>query len=116
MLIEEKILKNDNDCILSKFKLIDQEDIINFIHRNNGLLELIEKSYPLLKKYYPKYSYCLFYSPDPEIVNLEHLILFVNGDKDAYDEDFLKLRDLEIEIDELEISNNHVKSLLIVDV
>lgn len=64
MLIEEKILKNDDDCILNKFNLINPKEIINFIHRNNGLLELIEKVYPLLKSYFPNNSYSLLYSPD----------------------------------------------------
>ena len=45
MLIEE----NKRDCILDNFKLINQKEIIDFIRSNTGLLELIEKVYPLSK-------------------------------------------------------------------
>lgn len=116
MLIEEKILKNDNDCILSKFKLINPKEITNFIHRNNGLLELIEKVYPLLKYYFPNNSYSLLYSPDPEIVSIEDLMLFINSDERDYEYNRNKLYELEREIDSLKISNCKVKRLLLVDV
>ena len=50
MLIEE----NKRDCILDNFKLINQKEIIDFIRSNTGLLELIEKVYPLLESYFPR--------------------------------------------------------------
>ena len=110
------IQENKEGCILDNFKLINRDDIIDFIAKHIGLLELIEKSYPLLEKYFPKYSYFLLYSIDPEIINLEHLILFIDGNEEAYDEDCLKLRNLEKEIEDLKISNCGVKPLLLVDV
>lgn len=116
MLINENIYKNDKGCVLENFKLINRDEIVDFIRSNNGLLELIEKAYPLLMKYFPTYSYCLLYSVDPEILNLEHLMLFINGIDEVYDEDCLKLRDLEREIEELKVSNCNVKPLLLVDI
>ena len=116
MSIHEDILKDNKGCVLDNFKLINSDEIIDFIRSHNGLLELIEKAYPLLKSYFPKYSYCLLYSIDPEIVNLEHLMLFINGDEEVYDDDCLKLRDLERDIEELKVSNCNVKPLLLVDV
>ncbi|MBQ2961610.1 hypothetical protein [Methanobrevibacter sp.] len=116
MLIQENVLEDNKGCVLDNFKLVNRDEIINFIDEHNGLLELIEKSYPLVRKYFPKYSYCLLYSIDPEILNLEHLMLFINGDEDFYDEDCLRLRDLEKEIDDLKVSNCNVKPLLLVDI
>ena len=58
MLIEE----NKRDCILDNFKLINQKEIIDFIRSNTGLLELIEKVYPLLESYFPDYFYSLSYA------------------------------------------------------
>ena len=104
------------DCVLDNFKLINPEEIINFIKSHHGLLELIEKTYPLLKNYFPKYSYCLLHSIDPEIVNLEHLMLFINGNDELYNEDCLKLKELEREIYDLKISNCKIKHLLLLDV
>ena len=112
MLIHE----NNKGCVLDNFKLINRDEIINFISSHNGLLELIEKAYPLLKSYFPKYSYCLLYSIDPEIVNLEHIMLFINGDEKIYDEDCLRLKELENEIEKLKVSNCNVKPLLLVDI
>ena len=100
MLIHE----NNKGCVLDNF------------NSHNGLLELIEKAYPLLKIYFPKYSYCLLYSIDPEIVNLEHIMLFINGNEKVYDEDCLRLKELENEIEKLKVSNCNVKPLLLVDI
>lgn len=116
MSIHEKILNDNKGCVLDNFKLINRDKIIDFIRSHNGLLELLEKSYPLVMKYFPNYSYCLLYSIDPEILNLEHLMLFINGNENIYDDDCLKLKRLEREIDELKVSNCNVKPLLLVDV
>ena len=116
MMIQENIFKSNEGCVLDNFKLINPEEIMDFIRSNNGLLELIEKTYPLLKNYFPKYSYCLLHSIDPEIVNLEHLMLFINGNEELYNEDCLKLKELEREIYDLKISNCKIKHLLLLDV
>ncbi|MBE6511534.1 MAG: hypothetical protein E7Z75_00075 [Methanobrevibacter olleyae] len=112
MLIEE----NKRDCILNNFKLINQKEIIDFIRSNTGLLELIEKVYPLLKFYFPNYSYSLLYAPDPEIAAIEDLMLLINADIKDYEYNKNKLYDLEREIDDLEISDCKVKRLLLLDV
>ena len=112
MLINE----NKKGCVLDNFNLVNRDEIIDFINSHNGLLELIEKAYPLLKSYFPKYSYCLLYSIDPEIINLEHIMLFINGDEKVYDEDCLRLKELENEIEKLKVSNCNVKPLLLVDI
>ena len=116
MKIQDNILKDNKGCVLENFNLINPDEIVDFIKSHNGLLELIEKAYPLIKEYFPKYSYCLLYSPDPEILNLEHLMLFINGNEEVYDEDCMKLRELERDIDNLKVSNCNVKPLLLVDV
>ena len=111
MLIEEK-----RDCILDNFKLINQEEIINFINRNNGLLELLEKVYPLVKSYFPDYFYSLSYATDPEIKDLEDLMLCIHGDENEFKNNRKKLHELEREIDDLKVSNCKVKRLLLVEV
>ena len=42
--------ENKRGCILDNFNLINQKEIIDFIRSNTGLLELIEKVYPLLQR------------------------------------------------------------------
>ena len=116
MSIKENILNDNKGCVLNNFKLINKDEIIDFISSHNGLLELIEKAFPLVRKYFPNYSYCLLYSIDPEIVNLEHLMLFINGNEEIYDEDSMKLQMLEREIRDLEVSDSDVKHLFLVDV
>lgn len=117
MLVEENILNKRNDCVLNNFNLINPKEIIDFIHSNNGLLELIEKVFPLLKYYFPTYSYSLLYAPDPEIMDIEDLMLFINSEEEEdYEENRNKLRELMKEIDDLKISNCKVKRLLLLDV
>ena len=119
MLIEE----NKRDCILDNFKLINQKEIIDFIRSiidfirsNTGLLELIEKVYPLLESYFPDYFYSLSYATDPEIKDLEDLMLCIHGDEKEFKSNRQKLHDLEREIDGLKVSNCKVKRLLLVEV
>ncbi len=112
MLIHE----NNKGCVLDNFKLINRDEIIDFISSHNGLLELIEKVYPLLKSYFPDYSYSLLYAPDPEIAAIEDLMLLINADIADYEYNKNKLYDLEREIDDLEVSNCKVKRLLLLDV
>ena len=112
MLIEE----NKRDCILDNFKLINQKEIIDFIRSNTGLLELIEKVYPLLESYFPDYFYSLSYATDPEIKDLEDLMLCIHGDEKEFKSNSQMLHDLEREIDGLKVSNCKVKRLLLVEV
>lgn len=101
--------------ILENFNLINRDEIIEFIHRNNGLLELLESVYPLLKSFFPDCSYLLYYAPDPEIKSFEDLMLFIKGDENEYDNNCKKLYDLKRQIDDLKVSNCKVKRLLLVE-
>ena len=116
LLIEEKISVNKEGCVLNNFKLINLDEIIDFISLNTGLLELLEKVYPLLKSYFPNCSYSLLYAPDPEIKSFEDLMLFIKGDEKEYKNNRKKLCHLEKEIDDLKVSNCKVKRLLLVEV
>lgn len=116
MLVEEGFLKNQKDCVLDNFKLINLDEIIKFISYNNGLLELLEKVYPLLKYYFPDCSYLLYYAPDPEIKDFEDLMLFIKGDENEYKNNRKKVFDLKREIDVLKVSNCKVKRLLLIEV
>ena len=109
-------MNDNNSYILDNFKLINRDEIIDFIKVHKGLLELLEKVYPLLKSYFPDYSYSLLYAPDPEIVSIEDLMLFINGDIKDYEYNRNKLYDLEREIDDLKVSNCKIKRLLLVEV
>lgn len=116
MSINENILKDNKGCVLNNFKLINPEEIIDFIYKNNGLLELLEKVYPLVKSYFPDYFYSLSYAADPEIKDLEDLMLCIHGDEKEFKNNRKKLHDLEREIDDLKVSNCKVKRLLLVEV
>ena len=116
MLVEEEFLKNQKDCVLNNFKLINPEEIVGFIRSNNGLLELLEKVFPLLVSYFPNYSYSLSYAQDPEIKRFEDLILCIHGDEKEFMHNRKKLSYLENDIESLKVSNCKVKRLLLVDV
>ena len=107
---------NDNSCILDNFKLINRDEIIDFIKVHKGLLELLEKVYPLVKSYFPDYFYSLSYASDPEIIGLEDLMLCIHGNETEFKNNRKKLHDLEREIDNLKVSNSKIKPLLLVEV
>lgn len=116
MIIQENVLEDKKGGVLDNFKLINPEEIINFIRSNDGLLELLEKVYPLVKSYFPDYFYSLSYAADPEIKGLEDLMLCIHGDEKEFKNNRKKLQELEREIDDLKVSNCKVKRLLLVEV
>ena len=109
-------MNDNNSYILDNFKLINRDEIIDFIKVHNGLLELLEKVYPLVKSYFPDYFYSLSYASDPEILGLEDLMLCIHGEEKEFKNNRKKLHDLEREIDDLKVSNCKIKRLLLVEV
>lgn len=107
---------SDSCCILDNFNLINRDEIIDFIKVHKGLLELLEKVYPLVKSYFPDYFYSLSYASDPEIIGLEDLMLCIHGEEKEFKNNRKKLHDLEREIDDLKVSNCKIKRLLLVEV
>ena len=100
---------------LTQFNIINKKEIMIFICEHLGLIELIDKVIPIIKKYFPDYSFSLEFSPDPEIPNLNHLILYVNGDEDSFDDDWEELKNINRDIRSLELYDNSVKRLFSVD-
>lgn len=112
MLIHE----SNKGCVLDNFKLINRDEIIDFINEHNGLLELIEKSYPLVRKYFPNYSLSLEYYEDPESYGLDRIILYIYGNFNLFKKDFYTLNKLlESDIDKLNIANPESKILFSLD-
>ena len=109
-------MNDNNSYILDNFKLINRDEIIDFIKVHKGLLELLEKVYPLVKSYFPDYFYSLSYASDPEIIGLEDLMLCIHGEEKEFKNNRKKLHDLEMEIDNLKVSNCKIKRLLLVEV
>lgn len=112
----QKDILNSKESILGNFKLFNPEEIVDFLDSNNGLIELLEKVYPLIESYFPDCFYSLSYAADPEIKGLEDLMLCIHGDESEFKNNRKKLYDLGKEIDDLKVSNPEVKRLLLVEV
>ena len=100
---------------LSDFELLNEEEIINFIFRNIGLLELIKSTKPIIKKHFPNHDYALEFDSDPEIPNFNKIILYVKGDENSFDEDWEDMKKVNKEIRKISLYDNSVKSLFTVD-
>lgn len=116
LLIQENVLDDNKGCVLDNFKLVNRDEIINFIDEHSGLLELIEKSYPLVRKYFPNYLLSLEYYEDPESYGLDCICLDIYGNYNIFEKDFYTLNNLlENDIDELKISQPESKLFLSLD-
>lgn len=116
MSIHEEILKDNKGCVLENFKLKNRDEIIDFINKHNGLLELIEKVYPLVRKYFPTYSLSLKFYEDPESYDLDCICLDIYGNFNIFEKDYYTLNHLlENDIDELIVSKPESKLYLSVD-
>ena len=78
--------------ILSNFELLNKEEILNFIFHNIGLLELIKNIKPIIKKHFPNHDYALEFNSDPEIPQFNQIILYVKGDENSFDEDWVEVK------------------------
>lgn len=100
---------------LNDFELFNEEEILNFIFHNIGLLELINLTKSLIKEHFPNYDYGLEFNSDPEIPNLNQIILYVKGNEDSFDEEWEEVKKVNKEIKKLVIYDDSVKSLFSVD-
>lgn len=100
---------------LNDFELLNEEMILNFIFHNIGLLELIKQAKPIIKKHFPKYDCALEFNSDPEIPDLNQIVLYVKGDENSFDEDWEDLKNVNKEIRNLTLYDDSVKSLFSVD-
>ncbi len=93
----------------------DFHEIINFIIKNIGLMELIEKITPIIKKHFPDNSLALEFERDPEIPSFNKLAIYVKGNDESFDEDWEELKKVNKEIRTLSLYDDSVKSLLSLD-
>lgn len=101
--------------ILSNFELLNKEEILNFIFHNIGLLELIKSTEPIIKKHFPNHDYALEFNSDPEIPQFNQIILYVKGDENSFDEDWVEVKKVNKEIRKLSLYDNSIKNLFTVD-
>lgn len=101
--------------ILSNFELLNKEEILNFIFHNIGLLELIKNIKPIIKKHFPNHDYALEFNSDPEIPQFNQIILYVKGDENSFDEDWVEVKKVNKEIRKLYLYDNSIKNLFTVD-
>ena len=108
--------KNSSDFnVLNGYDLINTEDILKFILKHDGLIELLNKVNPLIKKYFSNYNHSMEFIQDPEFESLNQLLIYVSNDDSNFDNDWKLLGQLKTEIRSLNLSNNEIKRFLEVD-
>lgn len=121
--IKDNILIVEN-CVLQKefikntlcnFDLINEKEIIHFIAKNMGLIELIKNVTPMIKKNFPTNSFSLEFDKDPEIPSFNKLLIYVKGNKGSFEKDWEEIKKINKEIRSLSLYDDSVKSLLSVD-
>ena len=95
---------------LSNFDLLNKDEIINFIVKNLGLIDLIEKVEPIIENHFPQYDCCLEFSRDPEIPNFNKIILYVKGNDESFDDDWEEIKKINREIRNLTLYDDDVRN------
>lgn len=106
-----KFIKNT----LSNFDLLNEKEIIDFIVKNIGLMELIEKVTPIIMNHFPNNSFALEFDKDLEIPNFNKIVVYVKGEDESFDEDWEEIKKVNKEIRTLSLYDDSVKNLLSVD-
>ena len=100
---------------LSNFDLLNESETINFIVKNIGLIELIEKVTLIIKNHFPSNSFALEFDKDPEIPSFNKLVIYIYGEDESFNEDWEDIKIVNKEIRKLSLYDDSVKSLLTVD-
>ena len=101
--------------ILSNFELLNEDEILNFIFHNIGLLEMIKNIKPIIKEHFPNHEYALEFNSDPEIPQFNQIILYVKGDENSFDENWAEVKKVNKEIRKISLYDNSIKNLFTVD-
>ena len=92
-----------------------EDELINFIDKNIGLIELIEKVTPLVRDNFVGNSFALEFERDPEIPSFNKIVLYVKGERNSFDEDWEKLKKINKEIRNFSLKDDSVKDLFSMD-
>lgn len=106
-----KFIKNT----LGNFELLNEKEIINFIIKNMGLIELIEKATSIIKKHFPNNSFVLEFDKDPEIPSFNKLLIYIKGNDETFEKDWEEIKLVNKEIRVLSLYDESVKNLLSID-
>lgn len=107
------LIKSKSDFGID-FQLINGSEIENCILNNPDLIELIEKTNPLLNKYFNGYEFILEYWIDPEFSSFNRLMIKIKS-FNHFDKEWINLLELRNEIKNIKIFNSGVKNLFYVD-
>ena len=97
------------------FKLINPNEIYDFILLNDDLFDYLDRITYLLHEYFYERKYYLEFSLDPEISNLSQLVLYVESNEVSFDEDWDLLRNLNKKIIRIDEFPSTLKRLVSVD-
>lgn len=95
--------------VLNNFKLVNGEEIQNFISHNPQLIDMIKTTEKIVKKHFPDYEYALEFVRDPEIPDFKQIIFYIKRDENTFDEDWEEVKMLNREIRKL----THIDNSLI---
>ena len=101
--------------ILCDLELINEEEILDFIFHNMGLLELIKCSKHIIKEHFTNKKYALEFNSDPEIPSFNQLILYIKCEENSFDEDWEEIKKVNKEIRKFSLYDDSVKNLFSVD-
>lgn len=107
------LIKSKSDFGID-FQLINISEIENCILNSPDLIELIEKTNPLLNKYFNGHEFILEYWIDPEFSSFNRLMIKIKS-FNRFDKEWVNLLKLRNEIKNLKILNSGVKNLFYVD-
>ena len=101
--------------ILSNFEIDNKEEIINFIIKNIGLMEYMEKVTPIINTHFPADNFRLEFEKDPEIPNFNKIVIYIKREDESFDADWKEIKNVNEEIKKISINDDSLKNLLVVD-
>ncbi len=78
----------DNIHFNKELNLVNPEEIFRYIRNKRGIVDLINKSVILIKKYFPNSNLYLKFVEDSELESLDVLFTYIKNKENSVDENF----------------------------
>ena len=101
--------------ILSNFEIDNKEEIINFIIKNIGIKEYMEKVTQIINTHFPEDNFRLEFEKDPEIPNFNKIVIYIKREDESFDADWKEIKNVNEESKKISINDDSLKNLLVVD-
>ena len=111
----ENNLDGEMERLSKNFEIHKLIELKNFLQKNAGLIQYIDRITPIINSHFPDYKKCITFCQDPEFEELDDITIYINSLKTEFDKDWKQLDKLERELFYIKDFSTEIKGLISMD-